>query len=185
MAGVRITMQEIVRHGRNMMTLLVLLGTRAARTYTLFGFRLLPWEVPLLPWKLASTSIETSTYLHGSKFYFRKVCLLRRKFAWRLIPLTSTEVNQLPWTLPPTSMEVDFLSFASTEVASFTSFIQQLHLLPLKLQYTSIYFHGSFHQPPCKLPASKQVAPASMEATYYFDVLPSTSTEIGSKATVH
>ena len=43
--------------------------------------------------------------------------LLAWKFPWKLLPPTSTEVNELPWKLPPTSMEVHLLRFTSMEEA--------------------------------------------------------------------
>ena len=66
------------------------------------------------------------------------------------------------------------------EEASSSSFIyfherfhlRSLYLLPWKLPPTSIEVEGR--------PASVQVAPASMEATNYFHVLPCTSMAVGS-----
>ena len=79
----------------------------------------------LPPWKFPSTSsMEISTYFHGSKSNSWKLPptsmetnLLSWKFPWKLIPPSFTEVNQLPWKLPPTSMEVNLLPLTSIEVA--------------------------------------------------------------------
>ena len=132
------------------------------------------WDSPGLPHYLffGSTSMEVSIYFHGSFHQLPWNLILNfsgMKIPWKLIPPTTREVNQHIWQLAPTSMEANLLSFASMEVASFSSFI---------------YFHESFHlltstpmEAPMEVsrPASIQVAPASMEATNYFHALPSTS----------
>ena len=77
---------------------------------------------------------------------------------------TSMEVNLLPFTSMEVALEVDM------EVASFSSLI---------------YFYDSFHQLASTSMGAcfYQVAPASMEATNYYHVLPSTSMEVGGRPT--
>ena len=81
-----------------------------------------------------STLMETPNNIHGSEFsntteISRKINVI----AWTIFPPTSTDVNQLPCQLPPTSMEGNILLFTSVEVASLSGFIDfhdNFHLFP-------------------------------------------------------
>ena len=93
-----------------------LLACAGGRSSTLFFFEF--------------TSTDVSFYFYGNFHEVLRKCLAR-KFPWTFLECinfhgnvngwkfnqTSTEVNQLPWELPPTSMGVMLRPFASMEVA--------------------------------------------------------------------